>query len=72
MCQSLVFLDEEVVVTIACRHVLQYLSQSGQYPPVATCPEVLKTVGTLMLRIDIFAVTEVEPCLLVEHDAIGK
>ena len=69
--QPLVFLHEEGLAHVGGRHVLQHLGQSGQHPSVATSPEVFLPVGRLVLRVDVFAVAEVEARLRVEHDAVA-
>ena len=68
--QSLVLVHKELTVLIVSRQVFQNFGKSGQHPSVATCPEVLLAVGTLVLGIDILRVAIIDSSLLIVHDFV--
>ena len=69
--QAAVFLDEERIVAVRRRHVLEDLGQSGEHPSASAGPEVLLPRGSLMGWIDVAGIAEVESRGAVEHDAVG-
>ena len=70
LCQTLVFVYEELVVLVGFRHVLQRLCQCCERPPVASRPEIFAPIGCLMFGEDVSAIAKVNARLGIEHDAI--
>ena len=69
--KTLEFVDEELIVFIVFWHVLQNLSKSCKHPSIATSPEVLFAVHTLVLRINIASIAEIEACFFIKHNLVS-